>query len=134
MKTLVVLTSIGLLGMFSEIFRVRKILLPLVVLGLIAAIGAAVFDWNTNTMYHNNMMLVDNYSLAFSITMIATTLLWFSMSSGFFSSENSKSDHFSLIVFALTGAVLMTSFNNLLMLFLGIEILSTSASFSPVVA
>lgn len=126
MKTLVVLTSIGLLGMFSEIFRVRKILLPLVVLGLIAAIGAAVFDWNTNTMYHNNMMLVDNYSLAFSITMIATTLLWFSMSSGFFSSENSKSDHFSLIVFALTGAVLMTSFNNLLMLFLGIEILSIS--------
>lgn len=126
MKTLVVLTSIGLLGMFSEIFRVRKILLPLVVLGLIAAIGAAVFDWNTNAMYHNNMMLVDNYSLAFSITMIATTLLWFSMSSGFFSSENSKSDHFSLIVFALTGAVLMTSFNNLLMLFLGIEILSIS--------
>lgn len=126
MKTLIILTSIGLVGLFSEIFRIRKILLPVVFIGLIAAIATAVGDWNTNVSYYNDMMVVDNYSLAFSITMIATTFLWFIMSSGFFSDDSNNSDHFALIVFALIGATLMTSFNNMLMLFLGIEILSIS--------
>ncbi len=72
------------------------------------------------------MMKVDNFSLAFSAVMICITMLWFIISPGFFTDETSKSDHFTLILFALTGGVLMSSFNNMVMLFLGIEILSIS--------
>ena len=126
MNTLLVLAGIGIFGLFSEIFKLKKALLPVVFIGLIIAFASIVVDWNSNVMYFNNMMKVDNYSLAFSALLIAITFLWFIISPGFFKDETSKSDHFTLILFALIGGVLMTSFNNLLMLFLGIEILSLS--------
>jgi len=40
--------------------------------------------------------------------------------------KNHVAEHYALMVFALAGAFLMTSFSNLIMLFLGIEILSIS--------
>ncbi len=126
MNTLLVLAGIGIFGLFSEIFRFKKALLPVVFLGLAAALATIVCDWNTNVSYFNNMMQVDNFSLAFSAVMIGITMLWFIISPGFFTDETSKSDHFTLILFALTGGVLMSSFNNMVMLFLGIEILSIS--------
>jgi len=126
LNTLLVLAGIGVFGLFSEIFRFKKALLPVVFLGLAAALVTTVCDWNTNVSYFNNMMKVDNFSLAFSAVMICITMLWFIISPGFFTDETSKSDHFTLILFALTGGVLMSSFNNMVMLFLGIEILSIS--------
>ncbi|MBK7430906.1 MAG: NADH-quinone oxidoreductase subunit N [Bacteroidetes bacterium] len=126
MNTLLVLAGIGVFGLFSEIFRFKKALLPVVFLGLAAALVTTICDWNTNISYFNNMMKVDNFSLAFSAVMICITMLWFIISPGFFTDETSKSDHFTLILFALTGGVLMSSFNNMVMLFLGIEILSIS--------
>lgn len=126
MNTLLVLAGIGIFGLFSEIFRFKKALLPVVFLGLATALATIVCDWNTNVSYFNNMMQVDNFSLAFSAVMIGITMLWFIISPGFFTDETSKSDHFTLILFALTGGVLMSSFNNMVMLFLGIEILSIS--------
>ena len=124
MNTLLVIAGIGIFGLFSEIFRVKKTLLPVVFLGLAAAMATTIIDWNTNISYFNNMMKVDNFSLAFTAVMIGVTFLWFIISPGFFTDETSKSDHFTLVLFALTGGVLMSSFNNVLMLFLGIEILS----------
>ena len=124
MNTLLIIAGIGVFGLFSEIFRIKKTLLPVVFLGLAAALFTVAMDWNTNVSYFNNMMQVDNFSLAFTAVLIGVTFLWFIVSPGFFLDETSKSDHFTLILFALTGGILMTSFNNMLMLFLGIEILS----------
>src|SRR3989442_4440912 len=70
------------------------------------------------------MMIVDNYSVAFTGLLIVITLLWFIMSPDYFHEPSSRTDHFSLIIFALIGAIILTSFGNMLMLFLGIEILS----------
>ncbi len=124
MNTLLIIAGIGVFGLFSEIFRIKKTLLPVVFLGLAAALGTTLLDWGTNVTYFNNMMQVDNFSLAFTAVLIGVTFLWFIVSPEFFLDETSKSDHFTLILFALTGAILMTSFNNMIMLFLGIEILS----------
>ncbi|MFZ7113770.1 MAG: NADH-quinone oxidoreductase subunit N [Bacteroidota bacterium] len=124
MNTLLIIAGIGVFGLFSEIFRIKKTLLPVVFLGLAAALVTTILDWGTNVTYFNNMMQVDNFSLAFTAVLIGITFLWFIVSPGFFLDETSKSDHFTLILFALTGGVLMTSFNNMIMLFLGIEILS----------
>jgi NADH-quinone oxidoreductase subunit N len=113
-----------LLGLFSEIFNFRKILLPLVYTGLSAALVAAVCDWNTNQSYFNDMAAFDNFALIFSIVIIAITLIWFMISPAFFNEPTNRTDHFVLIIFALIGGVLMTSFSNMIMLFLGVEILS----------
>ncbi len=93
-------------------------------LGLAAALGGAVLDWDSGTSYFNDMVRMDNYSLAFTILLIALAMLWFTMSPAFFEEPSSKTDHYALIIFTLTGAQLMVSFSNMLMLFLGIEILS----------
>lgn len=124
MTTLIVLAALGLVTLFSEIIGYKKVMLPLTIVGLLAALGGAVADWNTNRHYLNEMMIVDNFSLAFTALMIVITIVWFILSPDFFHEPSSRIDHFSLIIFALTGAQLLTSFGNMIMLFLAIEILS----------
>ena len=124
MTTLIILAALGLVTLFSEIIGYKKMMLPITFLGLAAALGAAVMDWNTDRHYLNEMMIVDNYSIAFTSLMIAVTIIWFVLSPDFFHDASSRIDHFSLIIFALIGAQLLTSFGNMIMLFLAVEILS----------
>src|SRR5262245_41796071 len=120
MKALIILSVLGVVMLFSEMLNYKKALLPLTFVGLIVALVVDVMDWNLNVPFYNNMMVIDNYSVAFSGLLIVITLLWFIMSPEYFHEPSSRTDHFSLIVFALAGALLLTSFNNMLMLFLGI--------------
>lgn len=126
MNTLIILGILGLLGLLSEIFNFKKILLPLVFIGLTLALFFTLKDWNTNYTYFNNMVVFDNYSLAFTSLIIFISIIWFAISPVFFHEPSSESDHFVLIIFSLIGGVIMTSFSNMIMLFLGIEILSIS--------
>jgi NADH-quinone oxidoreductase subunit N len=124
MKTLYILTALGVIAMLAELFRFKKFLLPIVLIGLMGAIASSVRDWNTNIHYYNYMMTFDNYAILFTIVLCVTAFLWFMMSKDFFGSESSKTDHYALVLFALCGAMLMVSYSNMVMLFLGIEILS----------
>jgi NADH-quinone oxidoreductase subunit N len=97
----------------------------MVLLGLIITFGVNISDWNTNITYFN-MMVYDNYAVAFTSVILFIAFLWFLMSENYFKEETSRTDHFALILFALAGAVIMVSYSNMTMLFLGIEILSVS--------
>ncbi len=72
------------------------------------------------------MVVFDNYALAFTSLIILLSIIWFIISPPFFIDTKNESDHYSLIIFSLIGGVIMTAFNNMIMLFLGIEILSIS--------
>ncbi len=124
MNTLIILTILGLICLFSEIFGFKKILHTLVLLGLAAALGAAIMDWNRDMSYYNDMIRIDNFALAFTSVLIVLSATWFLLSASFFEEPTSKTDHYALIIFSLVGAQLMVSFSNMLILFLGIEILS----------
>ena len=126
MYTLIILAATGLICLLSEIFNLRKIVLPAVVLGLLGAGVANAFDWNSNASLFKQMMLLDNYAVAFTGLLIVITLLWFLMSSGFTTGHTHDIDHIALIVFALLGATVMVTYSNMIMLFIGIEILSIS--------
>ncbi len=126
MNTIIILCIVGLLSLIFEITGLRKLLIPVVFTGLALAFGAVVRDWNTNRAFFNEMVLFDNYALAFTGLAIVITFIWFVISPSFFHEPTSETDHCSLIIFSLVGGVLMTSFNNMIMLFLGIEILSIS--------
>src|SRR5438552_3166791 len=127
MNVLISLTALGMLAMFGGIFKLRSILMPLTVLGLIGVMILNFYAWNSNAHLFNDMMVYDNFAIAFSgVCLIGAlfTLLFYYMIHG-------ESDHyfpevFSIIIFSLAGAVVMVSFNNVLMLFLGLEILSLS--------
>ena len=124
MNALIILSCLGAIALFSEILNFKKVLLPLILLGLAAAFVADVMAWNTNHHYYYEMMIMDNYAVAFTGLLIVITALWFVMSPDYFHEPTSRVDHFALIIFALIGGLLLTSYGNLLMLFLGIEILS----------
>lgn len=123
MKALILLSSLGVIAMLAEIFNFKKLLFPLVIVGLVTTFILNVFDWNINTLYFG-MMQVDHFAVAFSSVFIGVATLWFLMSEGFFQESSNLTDHFALILFSLCGAVIMVSYTNMSMLFLGIEILS----------
>ena len=123
MKALILLSSLGVLSLLAEIFSFKKLLYPLVLLGLTVTFVLNIGEWNTNVTYFK-MMTFDNFAVAFSSVIIVVAFLWFLMAEGFFKEESSQTDHYALILFALVGALLMVSYTNMTMLFLGIEILS----------
>lgn len=126
MNTIVTLSVVGIVAMMSEVFKFKKLLYAIVIVGLLTALGLSINDWNDYGSYFHNMVLIDNYAISFSFVMIGICLLWFFMSKSYFTSESSAAEHYSLIIFALTGAVIMVSFADLSMLFIGLEILSIS--------
>jgi NADH-quinone oxidoreductase subunit N len=123
MKALILLSSLGVIALLAEIFSFKKLLYPVVILGLITIFILNLVDWNTDQMYYG-MMRYDNFAVAFTSVLIGITILWFVMAEGFFKEETSLTDHYALILFSLTGGVIMVSYTNMAMLFLGIEILS----------
>ncbi|MGQ0829779.1 MAG: NADH-quinone oxidoreductase subunit N [Bacteroidota bacterium] len=123
MKALILLSSLGVISLLAEIFSFKKLLYPVVLIGLLATIVVNVFDWGTDFTYFN-MMRYGDYAVAFTTVILATAFLWFLMSGSYFKEESSLTDHFALVIFALVGAVIMVSYTNMAMLFLGIEILS----------
>jgi len=129
MKAILVLSGLGVLSLLAELFRFRRFLFPLVLLGLLGAAAAAIsYVWYEDgekwTALYGNMIGFDGFAVVSSSIIIVTTLLWFLMSQSYFKEESSKTDHFALVLFALTGAVVLASYNNMAMLFLGVEMLS----------
>jgi NADH-quinone oxidoreductase subunit N len=123
MKALILLSSLGVIALLAEIFSFKKLLYPIVLLGLITTFVLNIFDWDTNKLYFK-MVQFDNYAVAFSAVIIVIAFLWFIMAEGFFKEESNQTDYFTLVLFSLVGAVIMVSYSNMAMLFLGIEILS----------
>lgn len=125
MKELLTLSLTGVFVMLLDMFNLRKFVFPLVLFGLTMTISWSVFDWG----YGQNiaqMMKMDNYALAFTIVMCSTAILWLLMSENYFSKLPVSTDRYALVIFALVGAFVMVSYTNLIMLFLGVEILSVA--------
>lgn len=126
MISVFILSGLGVFSLLAEIFNLRKWLFPVVILGLLLSAVLLALDWNEGTAYYSNMLIFDNYAVAFSIVLSLIAALWFLMSKDYFENTTNVTDHFSLILFALIGAIFMVSYSNLAMLFLGIEVLSIS--------
>lgn len=126
MNALYIISGLGILTMVAEIANLKKGLLLFILAGLAAAGVFAVLDWNTSQSYYSDMLRFDNFSLAFTLLLVIVTMLWMLTSQDYFSHTSNKVDRFALVLFSLAGAVVMVSFSNMAMLFLGIEILSIS--------
>ena len=127
MNTLIYTSILGLLCMVVEILDLRKILVPMIILGLATIFYFNLEDWNHVQFFYNNMIRVDNFSVAFSGLAIVLSVLIFVLSADFYKEDSRHiSDYLAILIFALCGAIVMFSFWNMAMLFLGIEILSIS--------
>ena len=114
--------------MFLGFLKSKRSLLPLVLLFLIVGLGAAVYEWNRPQIYpgiFNNMILFDNFAVAFSVLSLLSALLIIPLTSPWIKNNDAHTgEYYALFLFSMVGAMMMVSFQNMLMLFIGIEILS----------
>lgn len=126
MKGLLIISGLGLLAMLAEIFKFKKLLLPLVLLGIVGAYALNFLEWRNGMSIElfNNMIAFDKPAIAFSGIILATAFFWFILANDYFEEDSNLVDHFALVLFALVGALMLTAFKNMTTLFLGIEIMS----------
>src|SRR6202012_4733260 len=128
MITLIIISTLPILLLFLGLYKAQGLLLPFTIIGLVAGLGFALVQWNTSAQpIYSGMMLFDNYSVVFSAVTIVSTLLIVLLSKGYFEKiSNHVAEYYSIILFSLAGIIVMVSFYNLVMLFIGIEIMSVS--------
>jgi NADH-quinone oxidoreductase subunit N len=127
MNTLIAIIGLGVLCLLFEILNLRKAIVPITIIGLLAVLGLTISEFNSTESYYNNMITVSKFSTAFSSLFIVLTIFLVGLGHHFYENHQNKiSDFIAIKVFLLAGAVAMVSFGNLAMFFLGIEVLSIS--------
>lgn len=125
MTALLILFLTALVALFAGLSHRRQLLQPITLVGCLLALGSVLTDplgWNG--MYPT-MFNFDGYALAFSGVAILSTALIIGLTSwGFRNLNDTLGDNYGLLLFSVCGALVMFSFTNMIMLFLGIEILS----------
>lgn len=126
MNIIITIAVTALVVLYAGLFKAKKALLPLTLIGLVTALGFAISAWNTSVTYFG-MLQMDNFALAFSIISVLGTLLIFLLTQRYFAAgSDNVAEYFTLILFALSGMIIMVSYQNLSMLFIGLEIMSVS--------
>jgi len=128
MNTLILISVLPIVLLYLGLYKAKTALLPVTVLGLLIALGLAIMQWNSGaTPIYSGMMLFDNYAIAFSAITIISTILIVLLSKGYFEKISSHvAEYYAIILFSLAGIIVMVSYYNLTMLFIGIEIMSVS--------
>ncbi|WP_016990207.1 NADH-quinone oxidoreductase subunit N [Flavobacterium sp. ACAM 123] len=125
MNTLIAIIGLGVLCLLFEILDLRKAIMPVTIIGLLAILGLDISEFNSPAAYYNNMIIVSKFSTAFSALFIILTIFLVALSHKFYEHQQTKiSDFIAIKIFLLAGTVAMVSFGNLAMFFLGIEVLS----------
>jgi NADH-quinone oxidoreductase subunit N len=125
MSALIFTTILGIIILYLGLTKNKTILAPVAIAGLLVTLFLTSKDWGRGLTYFHDMVILDNFSVAFNISMIIITIIIFLFGIDYYKRmELHVAEQYSLMIFTLVGAFLMTSFSNLIMLFLGIEILS----------
>jgi NADH-quinone oxidoreductase subunit N len=131
MKAIIAATIIGVILMFSSLLiKDKKTVVTLAGVLLLALLGVNIWDLTQTAAsepqtYFNNMLRIDRYSLWFNMLMTGCTFLYVLLVGKEIQKVGSHvAEYFALIVFILCGVYILSGYNNLLMLFIGIEIMS----------
>ena len=128
MSVLITLSVLAIVVLYFGLFKTKNALLPVTMLGLVATLVLAVLEWNSNAQpIYSGMMHFDNFAVAFTVICVFSTMLILLISKDYFERISEHvAEYYSIILFALVGIVVMVSYNNLSMLFIGIEIMSVA--------
>lgn len=126
MNIIITIAITALVVLYAGLFHAKKALLPITIVGLLTSLAFVFTSWDTNTSYYG-MMQMDNFALAFSAITIIGTLFIFLLTQNYFSANSENiAEYFTLILFSLSGIIIMVSYQNMSMLFIGLEIMSVS--------
>ena len=127
-ETILTVTALSVLTL--EMARVSRpwIILSVAVLGLLLSAAAAFITSGNNQILFGGMLKLNQISLFFDMLYIFIGLITLIFSQGYLEKRGSKSrgEYPALILFAVIGMMLMTRANDLVIVFLGLELLSIS--------
>lgn len=96
-------------------------------IGISLAFAAVVRLWNLNQTSFNEMFILDNFACFFKFIFLISSLMVIFASINYLKDENVlHGEYFSLILFSTLGMMLMVSSLDLIVIFLGMEIMSLS--------
>src|SRR5690606_29854612 len=91
--------------MFLGFLKSKRSLLPLVLLFLAIGLAAAIYEWNRPQIYpeiFNNMILFDNFAVAFSVLSLLSALLIIPLTSPWIKNNDAHTgEYYALFLFSL---------------------------------
>lgn len=136
MIAIAILSLLGILILFLGFSVPRTTLIPLTVISCVAALGGVFYELSHgqelaaslyDQPFMNGMMAMTQPAAIFSAIIITCGMLVVPFAKSFEDQEHAQLAEFcALVLFAMAGGVMMVSYQNLIMLFIGVEILSIS--------
>jgi len=129
MNAIIFSAIMGVVMMFSGILLQKKSTITLTaIIALVLLLGVNLLDtysiFSVNLDTHD-LLHFNKFGLFFNSILIAATIIFIFLSGSDIEKAGvNVADYYALILFVLCGTSILTSFNGLLMLFLGIEIMS----------
>lgn len=127
----IILTAIwGVIMMFTGVFIKSKTAPRFVAItGMLIVLSSSIIELLTKKAFfsfdHNSMLHTDGFNLTFIAIVMTCTLIYFLLTGTEIEKVGSHvGEYFALIFFILCGISIAATFNTLLMLFIGIEIIS----------
>ena len=121
----VILAALATMG--AEAFRGRGERMPLAGLGILGLIGAAVSTvllWGRNASGFG-VIVADNFGLFVTVVLIVVGLLTIMFSSQVLHvTDLPKGEYYTLVLFSIAGMIMMATANDLLVVFIALEVLS----------
>ncbi len=119
----------GVVMMFGGVFfKKSQTATYVAIAGIVLLLLLNILEFSGTFQLHvesHGMLKFDNFGLHFNTIAFSCTLLYFLLNGSDIEKVGSNvSEYFSLIFFVLCGISIASSFNTLLLLFLGIEIMS----------
>ena len=129
MNAIVISAVLGVIMMFTGLLNEKKSVPRLVAIaGLIVLVVSNFLELGGTRFFEfdvHNMLIFDSFGLLFNTIAFASTLIFVLLSGRDMEKVGIHvAEYYSLIFFILCGVSIASSFNSLLMLFLGIEIIS----------
>src|SRR5450432_4597952 len=129
MNSIITSAVLGVIMMFSGIFLKKNSSIgALAILGMVLLLVMAVLEMSGYHFFQvntHNMLDFEVFGLLVNCITFASTLAYFLLNARDIAAiGNNPGEYFALIFFVLCGISIVTSFNSLLMLFIGIEIIS----------
>src|SRR5258706_1265927 len=120
-------TLAALACMGAEAFRGRGERMPIGGLGIVGLIGAAITSallWNRNEASFG-VIVADNFGLFVTLVLVTVGILTIMFSSQVVERDGIPAgEYYSLVLFAIAGMMMMATANDLLVIFIALEVLS----------
>jgi NADH-quinone oxidoreductase subunit N len=131
LSPVLIIVAVSLLVLLLEVFLKREnknYIAYISLIFLIACAAVCVQFWNKVYSYFDGNLILDNLALFFSFILILATFLIILISMKYLTLQDTNyGEYYALLLFALSGMIIMVSSEDLIVIFLGLEVLSISS-------